>query len=226
MADEVFYTDPNVVKEIAKLTKKDFYYLGLGEEIPSGADLNDYKTPGVYVIPSAAVSTLSNNPFAGQGEPVLTLLVRDNVGGGNVTQELSMLNAGITYYRFYQSWVSTWDTWYCNSGTDAPIAEGTVDVPGARWDYIKWAGGMAHLSMTTTMSASDIVFAEYNHIHVSYPFQLTSVTGGGGFVSVEASAGCTLNHVHAYGDSVEAYVRPIVGSGVVTICLSIWGRWK
>ena len=102
--------------------------LGLGEataNIPSGADLNDYRTPGVYGIPNEEVATtLLNAPIGKAGTLRVYAATGQAVLSGALVcliQEFRSSNVFDPSYRRYigtddtstwefGAWVSTWDT--------------------------------------------------------------------------------------------------------------------
>lgn len=83
--------------------------LGLGTSIPSGSDLNNYTTPGVFFASSSAISqAISNNPAA----TPFKLTVEEINAVGRVCQTIIPTNiaGGIIYRRLYTN--NGWQSWY------------------------------------------------------------------------------------------------------------------
>lgn len=102
-----------------------------GTAIPSNADLNTYRTPGVYISSGGSVSnTLSNAPITGTG---FKLIVIDGYISGRVIQ-FAAGNNNYWFHRYYNG--SSWEDWamiYDTSGTVALANGGTAsnlsDIP-------------------------------------------------------------------------------------------------
>lgn len=99
--------------------------------IPSGADLNEYKTSGNYAVStSAVVQSIINKPvklavaFNMYVFPVL--LYNYYIG-----QQLSAYDGTATYYRYYDSGSDQWSAWTLLYPTSAPIADAVAhnDLP-------------------------------------------------------------------------------------------------
>lgn len=90
-----------------------------GVAIPSGADLDNYKTPGVYSIATDAISAaLANNPTTSAG--VLRIYsaigTPDTGGAWSLIQEIQLADASLPSYRRTlqrsSAGVWTYGTWY------------------------------------------------------------------------------------------------------------------
>lgn len=83
--------------------------LGLGTSIPSGSDLNNYKTPGVFFANSSQTSQqISNNPATTPFR--LTVEVINDVGRICQTLIPTSISGGIFYKRLFTS--TGWQSWY------------------------------------------------------------------------------------------------------------------
>ena len=83
--------------------------LSLGTSIPSGSDLNNYTTPGVFFASSSAISqAISNNPAA----TPFKLTVEEINAVGRVCQTIIPTNiaGGIIYRRLCTN--NGWQSWY------------------------------------------------------------------------------------------------------------------
>ena len=82
----------------------EYYKLGVGEVIPTGADLNNYVTPGTYRSSNADVTaTLLNAPFDNTG---FRLVVQENQDIGWITQ------LAFSGFQFKLRDISTSTPWY------------------------------------------------------------------------------------------------------------------
>lgn len=89
----------------------DCYKLKNKRLVPSGADLNNYRTPGTYLINSADLSTILNKPTGWTATGGI-ILVEDWVDPKVVTMTIKTYN-GYVFWRNYLS--GTWTEWV--SGT-------------------------------------------------------------------------------------------------------------
>jgi hypothetical protein len=89
----------------------DCYKLKNKRLVPSGADLNNYRTPGTYLISSADLSTILNKPTGWTATGGI-ILVEDWVDPKVVTMTVKTYN-GSVFWRNYLS--GTWTEWV--SGT-------------------------------------------------------------------------------------------------------------
>lgn len=89
----------------------DCYKLKNKRLVPSGADLNNYRTPGTYLINSADLSTILNKPTGWTATGGI-ILVEDWVDPKVVTMTVKTYN-GSVFWRNYLS--GTWTEWV--SGT-------------------------------------------------------------------------------------------------------------
>ena len=98
--------------------------LGLGAlpDIPSGADVNDYKIPGAYAV----YFTSKNLPYDMSG----TLRVWISNGGYDYShyrmQEYIPLDNSCTYRRAWDGQSNEWSEWKVTGGCTAIVAEGSV----------------------------------------------------------------------------------------------------
>lgn len=87
------------------------YILAEPNPIPSGADLNKYKTSGNYAVAtSAAVQSIINKPVklnAAFNLYVFPVLLYDYYTG----QQISAYDGTATYYRYYDSGSDQWSAW-------------------------------------------------------------------------------------------------------------------
>lgn len=89
----------------------DCYKLKNKRLIPSGADLNNYRTPGTYLVNSADLSTIKNKP-TGWTTTGGIITIEDWIDPAVVTMTIKTYN-GYIYWRNYLS--GTWTEWV--SGT-------------------------------------------------------------------------------------------------------------
>lgn len=100
-ADEVDVTvDPaNTISRTE--FKETAYFLQGGTAIPSGADLDDYTTPGNYYCETDAIAaTLQNCPTNGMA---FTMKVEYSQGTGYSSQTIKEYDNGTIYYRHYDN---------------------------------------------------------------------------------------------------------------------------
>lgn len=99
--------------------------------IPSGADLNEYKTLGNYAVAtSTVVPSIINKPVKlteAFNLYVFPVLMHDYYTG----QQISAYNSAATYYRYYDSGSNQWSAWTLLYPTSAPIADAVApnDLP-------------------------------------------------------------------------------------------------
>lgn len=99
--------------------------------IPSGADLNDYKTSGNYAVAtSTVVPSIINKPVnltAAFNIYVFPVLLYYYYIG----QQISAYDGTATYYRYYDSGSNKWSAWTLLYPTSAPIADAVAhnDLP-------------------------------------------------------------------------------------------------
>lgn len=126
---------------VALAGKQAWYTLGLGEEIPAGADLNDYNEPGIYYFKRENQKQIADMPASIDGTPG-TLEVKA-VHGVYVRQTLTIeqpySGEGYQYVRLANSEKGTSDAWKAVGGIDSIVAEGTT----SGWYWVKYANGDA-----------------------------------------------------------------------------------
>ena len=86
--------------------------LGAGVAIPTNADLNNYKTPGLYFIDSDGTATSVSNTPVNYGAVVEVLSLRSNL-----IQRYMISGSGKIYQRRYQYSADLWYGWYRFEGT-------------------------------------------------------------------------------------------------------------
>lgn len=171
--------------------KEPFYTLGLGEEIPAGADLNDYKTIGNYRIESNAnAQRISNYPYpdaAFAGRLVVRYDCNDMTPSwGQLTQEYTD-NLGRVYYRVYGKSSSTWTDWVCTGGINSIVAEGISGV----WRYVKYANGVAEAWANVSLGSLTFAYWVSPIGHASVSISLPS-----GVFSTVATVLATVSGSH------------------------------
>lgn len=229
MADITYHADPNVISYIGEKVRKETYYLGQGPEIPAGADLNEYTTPGVYITRSDGVTTsLQNVPDQLSGNS--SLIVRKVINDATLQNIKSNTNH-IGASRLLDTNTNTWGDWRYDSGTDAIIAQGST----AGWRWVKYADGMAQCWRQTNIAAG----AKYTNWGTalkyvtippsSYPFTFTrfwlfssSTDGNHWPVSYEGGATQPGNIYMATPLTTQTSVT----TQLVTVNLLVVGFWK
>lgn len=194
MTDEITYhADPNVIKyigdKVREEIKENSFYLGLCEEIPSGADINNYTTPGNYRIATnkiaATVSNLPQSDVDWKYPGVLRIYfpytdTNDPSGWGVVYQKYED-SRGREWWRYWSRHDNYWYPWQCQGGEDSIIAEGT----SGNWTYWKFANGLAFLryhedSKTREWTQdTSINGGIYYNKEVSTPFAIKNATAFG-----------------------------------------------
>ena len=87
------------------------YNLEAGEEIPSGADLNDYVTPGVYSASFAVMSSLLNLPEGLPTDLGMRLVVNNIATTDNIAQTINSNDNAFIYYRVIFTSSQTFRPW-------------------------------------------------------------------------------------------------------------------
>lgn len=99
------------------------YFLQGGTAIPSGADLDDYTTPGNYYCQTNAIAaTLENCPTSGMA---FTMKVEYSQGTGYYSQTIKEYDSGAIYYRYYNN--STLSPWGVVAAAPEYTASDTVN---------------------------------------------------------------------------------------------------
>lgn len=200
--------------------------------IPSGADLNDYTTPGTFFCGSGTTAaTLENCPYTSYG---FKLVVRDAYGGlssGYITQELTSEAQQNRYFR-RRTPNGTWTNWALTGGVDFIVEEGA----NTYWRYIKYNSGncilflIKSISLTITNQNSSIMGGTGGNISASntLPFALAS----DGYSTVgwgRAGSGIGWVNVQISGQNIFGYMvsnNPVsTGNASLSSCV-IYGRWK
>ena len=215
--------------------------LGLGElpEIPTGADADDYKNPGVWAVRTNDLAeTLVNFPYDKAG----TLRVWMSNGGTTaanysyIIQEYIPYNNYCTYRRYVylsgESWV--YEPWKVAGGCDAIISQGTTD----GWQWRKYANGTAECWRRVSQKVN--IETEWGSVYygnceeVNFPFAFYSApivnatveSGYGMWLMAwtgSDSAGTTL----ATKPASLRVVRPTaVTEASIIIAYHAIGRWK
>ena len=99
------------------------------KRIPSGSDLNEYKTPGNYAILNSDVtSSIINKPVnltEAFNVYVFPVLLHDYYIG----QQISTFKGTATYYRYYDSGINQWSEWtllYPTNASTIPTNASTI----------------------------------------------------------------------------------------------------
>ena len=200
------------------------YELGLGTEIPAGADLNDYVEPGIYYT----VGDITQNRNMPENTANAGILVIHDFPGGVRLQTYTIFN-GEAWSRRYRVSDGNWREWTRNSGIDAIVAEGTNS---AGWTWRKYANGVAEAwnvssgySVTNIATWNNIVFGI---ITVQYPFAFLGNTSA--VVSVRNGSSLAWSDVvNADSSKVEARILtssiPSDTSSII-VRIHVQGRWK
>ena len=179
------------------------YHLGLGTEIPAGADLNDYLIPGVYRTTGYSVTaSLANKPQEVTNS--FTMIVYQNFASA-VTQQITDNTKGVSYRR-YCNIGGTFDSWVCVDGIDSIVAEGNT----SGWRWTKYANGRAecHVSVSGAATSSVTQGSMYltSQFTLAFPFTFVEepdVTMSGGL---------------GYSATGIGYMRPTVSN----VAFNIW----
>lgn len=135
--------------KVSELNSKSYLLKG-GTAISSGADMNDYTTPGnYYCISDSAAITLKNCPFT----HAFTLKVEHSRGISVPCQTFREYHTGITAYRKYES--SSWKG-YAYFSDDATVFAGTAINSGDDLDDYKTPGIYYSASSSITSSLSNV----------------------------------------------------------------------
>lgn len=156
-----------------------YYTLGLGTEIPAGADLNDYVEPGIYYgVYGSYLNAPSPDVY---GKSAFVLEVRNGTAQNEFLQIFKDAGNGVTWTRAYFS--GAWQVWHCTGGVDSIVAEGIT----SGWNWIKYANGTAEAHVRIYTTAPKIAFranSYYQYGISNFPFEFKDVP----FVYVTASS--------------------------------------
>jgi hypothetical protein len=86
-----------------------YYGYSFATDVSASADLNTYKTCGVYTIPGSIVSGLTNRPFGYDSGGGILIVRRMAADATSFKYQEIYNNAGKHYYRFWNN--STWSEW-------------------------------------------------------------------------------------------------------------------
>lgn len=200
--------------------------LGLGTEIPTGADLNNYTTPGVYRCVSADIgSSLLNCPI----NNAFVLIVDASIGGNYILQTIkhySMTAHGQPLeLRRNREWNLDWIDWRPTAGVDAIVAEGE----SGGWHWTKYANGtceaFGRFSKTGATSTSAYVGGYYLDQHIDFPFTIYEANVNLAserfpFFSVYSS------NKNDTGFDAMAVTSRSADSTTATVTATVKGRWK
>lgn len=94
-----------------------------GAAIPSGSDLNNYRTAGNYRTESASISaTVSNTPFTAAAFNLFVMLPYSKAANdsSNYTKQVLMPSSNASYFfmRSYTPSSDTWSAWFKYAGTE------------------------------------------------------------------------------------------------------------
>ena len=105
-----------------KIGIADAFGLGNNTEIPNDANLDSYKTAGIFIRSSAPnPSTMLNTPFGGDYQAKAFKLIVEYINSeNNIRQTLIPLNENTGYFmRIRMTGVNgTWRKWYYYSGVE------------------------------------------------------------------------------------------------------------
>lgn len=188
------------------------YHLGQSVEIPEGADLNDYTTPGFYSTWTGNRNkTLVNFPQNGESttSSEMTLMVTSRYPG-YYEQTLTNTTNGASWSRRYNPSNASWGAWTNNGGINSIVAEGT----SGDWYWRKYASGSAEcwgrISVTwgTPITYGNLKYSIASPANTSLPFTFPRIlaasrTVGDGSWWMASTIGDSdrVNHNYIYGSN-------------------------
>ena len=135
----------------------EYYKLGFGETIPSGADLNDYMTPGVYECVSAEVAQTLDNTPAHNGVFKLvvmmeaTSLVQTVYNGSNIFHRYGWVGSGTPNFDPWQQLVASDET----AASAANARAGPLQMGKVLWTGT-WTSGSINVSGLSSYSLIEV----------------------------------------------------------------------
>ena len=151
------------------------YTLGLGTEIPAGADLNDYKEPGNYFWPNNGGAIPANTAFpSGAAFDLKVEKVKNGVY--EITRQIiKSTNNSMTGMRVTVG--TGWSDWVFTGGIDSIVAEGTTGV----WRWSKFANGNAIAYAANIVTTTGGINRAFGALYSSptrsltFPFNFTTI---------------------------------------------------
>ena len=197
--------------------------LKVGVALPSGADLDDYKTPGNYYSPGADISaTLSNTPYTDGG---FGLEVRELQSGNYIRQTIYF--GRTTWTRHWNT--SEWSSWsrYLMTDADTSHAVDFVTEEGTKngWSYKKWKSGtyemFGYFTVKPTVAGTELGSLYYSEqFALPTPFEIDSavvagtalswfvvISGGQASTDPETNVGFRLYRPTAFDAGISISVR-------------------
>ena len=228
--------------------------LGLGvlPEIPSGADANDYKTPGAYSLDSYYESVKN---FPEESEGTLRVWHATGATGGSdnmaafITQEFIPVNSYLTYRRYmWKGYGNPWNysEWKVTGGSTAIVSEGVVQssptgyfgdtVSSFSWYWRKYSDGTAECwarvvngQRSVNKALGGMYCASCDEVAFPFEFVDTPVV----IATVESESTLMLagfaGNANASGKYPASYrvLSPVsISSATFTIAYHAIGRWK
>lgn len=199
--------------------------------IPSGADLNDYLTPGKYRL--NALSNYTNIPSGYDTYSAYMDVFRQyNPLSSNYTEQ--RLTLGSTYMTFTRRWSGTaWSTWVTYAGSrDQIVAQGTSGV----WTYRKWASGIGEcwttkqLSFTGSSAAGSLMGGYYAQLNNpswgEFPFSFVEPPNPSAMGRLGSGGGYTNVLVSTTNVTVISCVGNQTTNAMNNVSIKIIGNWK
>lgn len=194
--------------------------------IPDGADLNDYKTPGIYCTNTgASYNTLVNtyNPGLENGGKII--IVTKATEAGMINQQVIDSQKGAVFNRRFNNGV--WENWHCPSGIDSIVAEGT----SGNWRWVKYANGKAVATANYNLNLGEEITVPANSCHteikVPLPFNfynhVCTASGNASNMAIyctwvqDVSVNIRIWNLNSY-DKITSRIQPLL--------LHVDGYWK
>lgn len=180
--------------------------------LPSDADLNNYKTPGVYCHPSTGGS-IKNSPY-GSGQ-AFRLVVFCSLGSNSpyIGQRVNGYSENhISYTRYYDPWAGsggTWGNWHTNSTSSG---SGSGSSGGVNLGKLMYPVGAVYISWSSTSPAS-LFGGSWVAITGRFPY-FNAGTSQGGSNSHTLSINEMPRHIHQL--HVATWSSGFGGSGLAT----------
>lgn len=208
-----------------------YYTLGLGTEIPAGADLNDYVTPGKYWSNvTSKIGTIANMPDDVHTGFTMTVEEVVNITSGTkyIVQTVTDRGDFIQHKRNYYSERSgvKFEGWVCVSGIDSIVAEYTGE--GVHWE--KYANGIAKVWAYTEFTyAINYSYAGMYDVSntVYYPFPFKKITRFDVAAYITGTLADTAIH-YVRTNSADFYVKcpNSLSHRTYAVMYEVIGEWK
>lgn len=176
--------------------------------LPSDADLNNYKTPGVYCHPSNGGS-IKNSPYG--SEQAFRLVVFCSLGSNSpyIGQRVNGYSGNhISYTRYYDPWNGSggsWGNWHTNSTSSG---SGSGSSGGVNIGKIMYPVGAVYISYSS-MSPANMFGGSWVAITGRFPyFNAGTSTGGAN----------TVSHSHNLAGTGFADIDVIMNGGWMNVC--------